>query len=327
MAFMEREQRDDGVEFGARVGQLLDGYARELPAPTDTLVTEGLVRGRRMKRRRQSLWGAAAFVGVSALAGAVVLSGGGTTDGRDTQAGGVVIPAFEPVAAKSGAPDGKVALTGRQAVATLRGLLPGTPATSGYGWWDGPKEPTEVSAGGRLLVHGAEVAVSVQGNFQLTSVGALSKDAARAAAESGGHQDKTGAAAPDKSAAAQQNGTGKGTKSLHPATRSELQKFYSCQGRTAPDTTLSACTARNLSDGSVLITYEEHQGKLVRRTADLLRKDGTRVVLIAANAADGKRGPASTATPPLTEAQLAHVVENTAWQPWVKPGEDGKSLG
>ncbi|MDR3079511.1 MAG: hypothetical protein LBV60_01035 [Streptomyces sp.] len=325
---MEREQRDDGVEFGARVGQLLDGYARELPAPTDTLVTEGLVRGRRMKRRRQTLWGAAAFVGVSALAGAVVLSGG-TTAGRAPQADGVVIPAFEPVAAKSGAPDGKVALTGKQAVATLRALLPGKPATSGSGWWDGPKEPTQVSAGGRLLVNGAEVAVSVQGNFQLTSVDALSKDAARAAAGSGEGQDKTGTVAPDKSAAAnaQQGGTGKGTKSMHPATRSELQKFYSCQGRTAPGTTLSACTARNLGDGSVLITYEEHQGKLVRRTADLLRKDGTRVVLITANAADGKRGPAVTAAPPLTEAQLTHVVENTAWQPWVKPGEGNKGSG
>ncbi|MFE4409215.1 hypothetical protein ACIQFZ_28410 [Streptomyces sp. NPDC093064] len=326
---MEREQRDDGVEFGARVGQLLDGYARELPAPTDTLVTEGLVRGRRMKRRRQTLWGAAAFAGVSALTGAVVLSGGGTTGGRATQADGVVIPAFKPVAATSGAPDGKVALTGKQAVATLRGLLPGTPATSGYSFWDGPKEPLQVSAGGRLLVDGTEVAVSLQGNFQLTSVGALSKDRARAAAGLGVRQDKTGTAAPDKSAArkAQQDGTGKGTKSMHPATRLELQKFYSCQGRTAPGTTLSACTARNLGDGSVLITYEEHQGKLVRRTADLLRKDGTRIVLTAANAADGKRGPASTATPPLTEAQLAHVVGNAAWQPWVKPGKDTKSLG
>lgn len=327
---MERGQRDDGVEFDARLGRLLDDHVREAPAPTDALVVGGLVRGRRMRRRRRTLWGAAAFVGVSAITGTVVLSAG-ATGGPAAQADGVVIPSFETVAARSGAPAGRTALTGERAVAILRGLLPGEPATSGAAWWDGERGEDQVSAGGRLLLNGGEITVSVQGDFQLTSADALTKDAARAAASASASDqpDKSGASAPDKSAAAAGGGEegkstetgkgGEGGKVQRPVTREQLERFYSCDARESADATLRDCDARNVDDGAVLITYEEHQGGLIRRTADLLREDGTRVVLVTANAADAKEGPARTAAPPLTSAQLARVAESGDWQPWVEP--------
>ncbi|MGP2438726.1 hypothetical protein [Streptomyces sp. JW3] len=255
---------------------------------------------------------------MSVVAGTVVL-GGGATGGTAGQADWVVIPSFETVAVRSGPPAGKTALTGERAVATLRGLLLGKPATSGPAWWDGDEGKQRVSAGGRVLVNGGEVAVSVQGDFQLTRADALGKDTARAAARGTDGPDKSGTAAPDKSAAASAatGQDGKGKAAQRPASRAELAEFYSCAAREAADVTLRDCAARNLADGSVLITYEEQRGELVRRTADLLRADGTRVVLVTANAADAKAGPAVTAAPPLTSAQLARVAGSGDWQPWV----------
>ncbi|MFJ8821370.1 hypothetical protein ACIREE_06260 [Streptomyces sp. NPDC102467] len=316
-------QAPDEAEFERRLGALLDGYAGELPGPGEDLVTGGMVRGRRMRVRRRALWGAATVVCAGVVAGGAAL-GAGPRGGPAAQADGVTIPVFEPVAAASGPPAGTRPLTGEEAVTTLRGLLPGAPATTGQRGWQGPREAARADAGGRLLVAGAEVAVSVQGNVQLTAVEALGKDAARAAAEEAGRQDKSGTAAPDKEAARDASGkgakaSGKGAKKVRPVTRAELRAFYSCAARAAPGITVSGCDARNLADDAVLITYEEHEGRLVRRTADLLRKDGTRIVVTTANAADAERGPASTATPPLTTAELARVAQAGAWQPWVKP--------
>lgn len=220
---------------------------------------------------------------------------------------------------RDGAPPGKTALTGKEAVAELRDLLPEGEATGAH-WWDGNDDQARPAAGGRLLLDGAEVTVDVQGNFQLTGADGLTKDAARKAARStDGRQDKSGKAAPDKSAAAQRakEESKSDGKNIRPATRAELRTFYSCAARTASDATLSGCAARNLTDGSVLITYQERHGDLVERTADLLRKDGTRVVLTTANAADAKKGPASTATPPLTTEQLTDMARSKTWQPWV----------
>ncbi|WP_030596103.1 hypothetical protein [Streptomyces fulvoviolaceus] len=318
---MERDEQ----EFGPRLGRMLDAYA-DVPAPD--LVSGGLARGRRLKRRRQTLWSAAVFTVATGVTGAVVLTGmlpGNSTGGTKNQAT-VTIPDFSLTAGGTSAPDGKVAVTGKATVGTLRDLLPGKPATSGYQWWESKEGADTVSAGGRLLTSGgkAETTVSLQGNFQLTAFDALSKDAARAAAEGSAEQDKSGQTAPDKSAAAKE-ATGSASdktgteKKVRPATEAELKTFYSCADRAAAGANLSSCSARNLADGSVLISYEERTGTLTRRTADLLRKDGTRIVLVTANSTDGKRGPADIAAPPLTLAQLAAIAENADWQPWVDP--------
>ncbi|WP_406217513.1 hypothetical protein [Streptomyces canus] len=320
---MERDEQ----EFGPRLGRMLDAYA-DVPEPD--LVSGGLTRGRRLKRRRQTLWGAAAFTVVTGLAGGAALAGmlpGDSAGGTKNQAA-VTIPDFSLVGSGTSAPDGKAAVTGKAALATLRDLLPGKPATSGYQWWESKEGADTVSAGGRLLTSGgkAETTVSLQGSFQLTALDALSKDAARAAAEdsTADEQDKSGSVAPDKSAAAKEakgstsdkSGTG---KKVRPATKAELQTFYSCADRATAGANLSSCSSRNLADGSVLISYEERSGTLTRRTADLLRKDGTRIVLVTSNSTDSKRGPADIAAPPLTLAQLATIAGNAGWQPWVDP--------
>ncbi|MHB9754477.1 hypothetical protein ACYBSK_08875 [Streptomyces sp. BYX5S] len=293
------------ADFERHLSTLLDGYANDAPVRTDTLVAGGLTRGRRMRARRRALWGA----GTAACAGAltvVVLVSGGAPNPAPSQASGVTIPDFSPAAASaSGTP-----LTGKQAVTELRGLLPDN-GTTGARWWDGAAEDAKrPAAGGRLLLHGTEVTVSVQGNFQLTAADALTKEAAR---ESSRATDKSGAVSPDKSAAARHAEDGKRTQ---PASRAQLRTFYSCPARSAPGTTLSDCSARNLSDGSVLLTYQERHGDLVQRTADLLRKDGTRVVLTAANAENAKKGPPNTPTPPLTSTELSDLARSTTWHPW-----------
>jgi hypothetical protein len=331
MEYTGQAERDE-QEFGPRLGRMLDAYA-DAYAPAPDLVSGGLARGRRLRRRRQTLWGAAVFTVATGLTGAVVLTQmlpGDSTGDRKNQAA-VTIPDFSLVANGTSAPDGKAAVTGKATVATLRDLLPGKPATSGYQWWESKEDAGTVGAGGRLLTSGgkAETTVSLLGNFQLTAFDALSKDAARAAASGSGAaaQDKSGKTAPDKSAAAKEatgtgkNGTGRtGTgKKVRPATKAELQTFYSCADRAAAGADLSSCSARNLDDGSVLISYEERAKALTLRTVDLLRKDGTRIVLTTSNSRDSKRGPADITAPPLTLAQLAGIAESADWQPWVDP--------
>jgi hypothetical protein len=354
---MNEEEQD----FGPRLGRILEGYARELPSPPSDLVSAGMARGRRLRRRRQSLWGAAGLTLTAGLVGGAVLGGvlpGGGAD--DTTAKGtardsgtaVTIPDFSLAAAQTSAPAGKTALTGKTSVAILRDLLPGDPTTSGYQWWDGAQggdakgsgakgsEAKEgdrpVQAGGRLLmaVGGgqAEVTVSVEGSFQLTTFDALSKDAAREAA--GDQQDKRKNAAPDKSAAArdaagqQDPAEGEEGKKLRPVTKAQLQDFYSCQARRESGVRQTACVARNLDDGSVEISYEEKSGSLVRRTSDVLRGDGTRIVVTVSNSSDSKRGPAEAASPPLTMAQVTDTATSARWQPWVSPSviEGAKGL-
>ncbi|MEU0070660.1 hypothetical protein ABZ027_14130 [Streptomyces sp. NPDC006332] len=331
MGQMERDER----EFGPRLGSMLDAYADELPAPATDLVGGGLARGRRLRRRRQTLWGAAVFTVATALTGGAVLAGvipDGSGDGRNNQAAAtaVTIPDFSLAAARTSAPAGKVAVTGKATVATLRDLLPGKPTTSGYQWWDGKQGADSVSAGGRLLVQGrAETTVSVQGAFQLTAFDALDKDAAREAAGKSGQRepDKSGRTAPDKSAAAKEAADGQPGKKARPATKAELQTFYSCADRAQAKATQSSCRARNLDDGSVLISYEEKSGALTRRTADLLRTDGTRIVVVTSNSTDTKRGPADVAAPPLTLAQLTDIATSADWQAWVKPSVNDAAKG
>jgi hypothetical protein len=334
---MDRDER----EFGPQLGRMLDAYADGLPTPAADLVGGGLARGRRLKRRRQTLWGAAVFTVATGLAGGAVLagmlpagSGGGTT--HPAAGSTVTIPDFSLAASQTTAPEGKAAVTGKATLATLRDLLPGKPATSGYQWWESKEGAEAVGAGGRLLTAAgqgrAETTVSLQGNFQLTAFDALDKDAAREAAGRQEEQDKSGGTAPDKSAAAKEAAgsdvESKSGKKIRPATKAELQTFYSCADRAEPGVTLSSCTARNLDDGSVLISYEEKSGGLTRRTADLLRGDGTRVVVVTSNSTDSKSGPADVPAPPLTLPQLNSIAESADWQAWVDPSvnEAAKSL-
>ncbi|WP_411081614.1 hypothetical protein [Streptomyces sp. cmx-18-6] len=88
---------------------------------------------------------------------------------------------------------------------------------------------------------------------------------------------------------------------------------------------MTACTARNLPGGSVLIGYEEKSGSFTRPTADLLRTDGTRIVLVTSNSAASKHGRAGAGAPPLDQAHLDHLVRSPHWQAWVGPATNEKA--
>ncbi|WP_223188964.1 hypothetical protein [Streptomyces sp. TRM68416] len=68
------------------------------------------------------------------------------------------------------------------------------------------------------------------------------------------------------------------------------------------------------------IAYEDTDGTFVRRTADVLREDRTRIVIIVSNGTDSKHGPAQVNTPPLTMEQVTEIAASTKWQPWVARG-------
>jgi hypothetical protein len=78
------------------------------------------------------------------------------------------------------------------------------------------------------------------------------------------------------------------------------------------------CTS-TVTDGSTLTTYEEHTptpgGVGIRRTADLLRADGTRVVVSETNGRDlpANRWDVTRPQPPLSYAQLTRIVQRPWW--------------
>lgn len=74
------------------------------------------------------------------------------------------------------------------------------------------------------------------------------------------------------------------------------------------DREMSACGVSNLRDGSVLMVYEDRSGLLLRRHADLLRTDGTRVVVGTSNGADIEDGPVVDLHPPLSLDELRSIV-------------------
>ncbi|MEP7088995.1 MAG: hypothetical protein ABI776_02715 [Nocardioidaceae bacterium] len=79
------------------------------------------------------------------------------------------------------------------------------------------------------------------------------------------------------------------------------------------------CTRSHPTPGSTLVTYEEHStvagGVGIRRVADLLRADGTRVVVGATNGYElpSNRWDITRAQPPLSFAQLTRIVDRPWW--------------
>lgn len=79
------------------------------------------------------------------------------------------------------------------------------------------------------------------------------------------------------------------------------------------------CTRTHPTPGSTLVTYEEHStvagGVGIRRVADLLRADGTRVVVGATNGYDlpANKWDITRAQPPLSFAQLTRIVDRPWW--------------
>lgn len=93
----------------------------------------------------------------------------------------------------------------------------------------------------------------------------------------------------------------------------DLQGFYSC-GQREPEGTMTACGVTELADGSVLMLYEDRSGLLLRRHADLLRTDGTRISVGTTNGVDIEDGPVIGSQPPFSLDELRAVVTSPRWQ-------------
>lgn len=85
------------------------------------------------------------------------------------------------------------------------------------------------------------------------------------------------------------------------------------------DSTYLDCRESTLSDGSLLMTFEEHtavaDGTGISRTADLMRSDGVRVVVSATNGFDlpSSQWDITRPQPPLSAAQLTRLAQEPFW--------------
>ncbi|MFI8085390.1 hypothetical protein ACIF6L_31950 [Kitasatospora sp. NPDC086009] len=100
--------------------------------------------------------------------------------------------------------------------------------------------------------------------------------------------------------------------------KAEVQIYVAKQPAGAPDPRYDISTT--MPDGSKLVTHQPPPSTgsdLVRWSADILRPDGTRVVVQAFNAAIHKstvKAKPSRPTPPLTLDQITAIVTDPVWQ-------------
>ncbi|MFJ8882426.1 hypothetical protein ACIRJR_03315 [Streptomyces sp. NPDC102402] len=266
--------------------------------PTRALVDGATRQGRRMRGRRRIAVAAGVLAVVGAVTGTSLLGAHFPTytdrvetlsAGPGAEPGEVRIPDFSNLPENPQPPAGTERITGRAAVQTLKELMP-EGRTSGYESRQGPLSAYEVY--GRLnsggWPAGAEVQVNLQPGF-------------------------------GRDMFVQQDGADRA---------STLKGFYSCEHRAPEVGRMSACGVSNLSDGSVLMVYEARSGLLLSRHADLLRTDGTRILVGTSNGADVEGGPVVALKPPLSLAELRDIATSSRWQCFVDPqvNETAKSL-
>ncbi|NGN64971.1 hypothetical protein G5C51_13825 [Streptomyces sp. A7024] len=103
-----------------------------------------------------------------------------------------------------------------------------------------------------------------------------------------------------------------------------LAGFYDCDKREG-EGEVTSCSAGKLPDGSVLLVYEDRSGLLLRRHADLLRPDGTRVYVNTSNGSDIEDGPVVAPNPPLSLDELRRIATSPRWDVWVSPSVNEKA--
>lgn len=256
--------------------------------PTRELIDGAARRGRRMRRRRRVVAGSVVCVLAGMLAGGSVFGAylptvsGTTTTLPGSTSGGpgeVDLPDFSRLPEDPRPPEGKEPLTGRATAHILKELLPDGADTGHYEGQDGTWSQETYAS---LRVGGwGPTASEVLVNFQPDF-----------------HRSEW--ADPDEDF------------------ENSLEGFYSCEGREG-DGSMTKCGVTQLADGSVLMLYEVRSGLLVRRHADLLRPDGTRVFVGTANGVDIEGGPVVAMSPPVSLEELRNVVTSERWQRFVDP--------
>ncbi|WP_199547620.1 hypothetical protein [Streptomyces sp. N35] len=254
---------------------------------THALVEGGERRGRRIKARRRAAYSTAACVLAGLVAGTSWLGTRQSAPGEEVHilpgmsAGGpgnVTIPDFSGLPADAGAPPGKERATARALARTLQTGLP-LP-----GIWNIQRYEGEVAP-----------------------------------------------RSPYDAVAALRLSTGDAEVTLHIALNSQyhlapsLERSYSCDALKDLDRTVFAgegrvtsCGVRNLDDGSVLMLYEVQHGHQVTPHADLLRRDGMRIVA-GASIGSGPENPAAARRVPVTLLEVEKIVTDDRWQVYVAP--------
>ncbi|MFJ4685929.1 hypothetical protein [Streptomyces sp. NPDC088789] len=269
---------DDDLRYGPELSRTLDTALNDLPLRTEFLVAGAVARGTRTRRRRRvALWGSLGTVTAAALTAAALLLTLPGQRGQDTVQT-VALPDFSSAGGDS-APAGKERLTGAATLALLAELLPGAPSVADSEARDSDPRFTAVQTYGEVgLRDGGEVAVWLQGSFV--------QQAEKSDGAGSGFDRPT--SKPESS------------DPTHMPSRSELGRHYSC--RAGDD----GCRIAKLGDGSVLLFRERGSGSTAELTADVLRPDGTRVVVKATGTA-------------YRAAQVQALATSPRWQEWVDP--------
>ncbi|AJF66057.1 hypothetical protein [Streptomyces vietnamensis] len=280
---------DDETAYGRELTRTMDRAMARLPLNTEALVTEGAARGvRRRRRRRAAAWGAACTAAIALTTTAVLTTGSPGLPGGTAGTVTVAVPEFAGPGA--GAPAGREPISGAATAVLLAELLPGRPPTDRAEVLDSDPASGSVQTYALLpLGAGAEagtVAVWLQGDY--ARLPAERKATAPAdPASKGRPRKKDGAPTADPS---------------HQSARGDLERHYSCPRDKAADD----CRISKLPDGSVLLTHRDDTNARGALTVDLLRTDGTRVVVTA------------TGTELSTDT-LTTVATSPRWQQWVDP--------
>ncbi|MFC8869534.1 hypothetical protein ACFUAC_18075 [Streptomyces sp. NPDC057148] len=280
----ESTHLDDDLRYGPELSRALDTALNDLPLRTDFLVAGAVARGTRTRRRRRvMLWSTSVTTAAALTASALLL----TLPEQRATVRTVALPDFS--AAGGSAPAGKEPVTGAATVALLTELLPGEPAVAKTESRDSDPAYTAVQTYGKVtLADGGTVTVSFQGAFVREA-----EKSRRGDSPWPGNRPTSKPGLTDPS---------------HMPSRSELGRHYSC-----PDGD-DGCRIDKLGDGAVLLVRERGSDAGTAVTADVLRPDGTRVVVTAT-------GTSYRAT------QVQALATDERWQQWVDPAVNDVGTG
>ncbi|MFJ8828222.1 hypothetical protein ACIREE_41705 [Streptomyces sp. NPDC102467] len=318
---MPLHEHDDPAAdlFGPELSRTMNSTLSDLPVQTETLVSGAVTRGRRTRRRRRAVAWSTAGTALSALTAFAVVTALPGSHAGDTTATSVRIPDFTAVGAQASPPAGKEALTGAATVDILRDLLPGGPGPQPtVRWQNTDPRFTSVQTMGSITTRDKTVVdVRVMGDFVFSPAEAEAApgnppDADKAPPGT----DSGGTVTPDKEAgkkdAARRSHESGIAKQRHDTSRTQLQHLYTCDVRST--TPLTDCHLSTLEGGATLLAYTTTTDGVRTRTADLLRPDGTRILVTATGTS-------------LTEARLRTIAASPRWQQWVEPAVNDKAAG
>ncbi|MFE7194229.1 hypothetical protein [Kitasatospora sp. NPDC057541] len=305
------------------------------------LIAGATEHGRRIRRRRRAtMAGAVATVAVLTVGGTLGLHSGDRPGVAPAAGGAFPAPLPKPTSGPeqqrpgTGANADKVAMTGRATVHALLQILPPGATTSGYSgrsavitstiryadhaFLSGPDLPSVNSSGSVLYDDGngpATVTVTMVGGYGSLHVRLTPQP------DSDKSRISVLPSQPDSD-----NGSIGALATSQPGSDQDLlttffDNRYSCAKANATNQ-YQYCSDAALPDGSRLLITELAQGERLFRTADLLRPDGTQVLVNVNNTAmvAGADTPEQIRSGlPLTLDQVKAIAMDGRFQEWITP--------